>query len=138
MIPELVASAHGTVLELGPGTGGQFPRYDKSRVKHIYGVEPNKSMIPFLYDTAKQTGLTNVYTAVAAGIEDLETLRKCGLDEGSVDCVLSIQVLCSVPQPEKIAKALYRMLKPGGELVFYEHVISQDPVTRFMQGKLMR
>ena len=46
---------------------------------------------------------------------------------------MSVQVLCSVPQPEALAKSLYRVLKPGGQMIVYEHVKSEDYVSHFVQ-----
>jgi hypothetical protein len=43
--------------------------------------------------------------------------------KGEADCVLTIQCLCSVPQPKEMIRGLYGYLKNGGEWIVYEHVI---------------
>ncbi|KAL2272117.1 hypothetical protein FJTKL_08211, partial [Diaporthe vaccinii] len=134
-VPSLVASAHGVVVDLGPGAGTQLDRFDASRVEHIYGVEPNTAFAPAFADRLRETALgqDGKYTLVSCGVEDGEALARFGLVEGSVDCVVSMQVLCSVPDPELQARHLYRLLKPGGELLFWEHCRNKDVVTRAVQ-----
>lgn len=96
-MPALVASAHGVVLELGPATGNQLERFDAARIEHVYGVEPNTG---FARAFAARLGATRLgqdgkYTLVPCGVEDEAALAGYGLAEGTVDCVLSIQVMVS-------------------------------------------
>lgn len=100
-VPSLVASAHGVVVDLGPGAGTQLDRFDASRVEHIYGVEPNTAFAPAFADRLRETALgqDGKYTLVSCGVEDGEALARFGLVEGSVDCVVSMQVLVSLPLP---------------------------------------
>jgi len=123
------------VLEIGPGSGNQLSRYDRSKVERIYGVEPNVDLHAALRATIKECGLSDVYTIVPCGVEDGEVLRKYGVEGESVDTVLSVQVLCGVPRPEVVVKELYRFLKPGGQMIVYEHVRSDDFVSRSVQRK---
>lgn len=59
------------------------------------------------------------------GIEQLPALMANGLAPASVDCVVSILTLCSVPDPTtSIPDFLKTFMKPGGSLVFFEHVSS--------------
>ncbi|CAD6576928.1 MAG: hypothetical protein ASARMPREDX12_008052 [Alectoria sarmentosa] len=133
-LPALINKAYGTVLEVGPGSGNQLPRYDVSRIDRIYGVEPNPDLHDALRATIKQHGLSDVYTIVPCGVEDSAELAHYGIRAGSVDTVTSVQVLCSVPQPAEMAGELYRLLKPGGQMVVYEHVESEDWLSRRVQG----
>ena len=136
-VPELVAKAHGTVLELGPGSGTQIPRYDVSKIDRIYGVEPNVDLHDALRGNVKKHGLSDIYTIVPCVIEDFAKLKEYGLEPETVDTVTSMQVLCSVPKPEALAKDLYRLLKPGGQMIVYEHVKSEDYVSHFVQCLLL-
>lgn len=97
-VPSLVASAHGVILDLGPGAGTQLHRFDAARVEHIYGVEPNTAFAPAFADRLRETALgqDGKYTLVSCGVEDGETLSRFGVVEGSVDCVVSMQVLVSL------------------------------------------
>ena len=81
--------------------------------------------------------MSDIYTIVPCGVEDFDTLREYGITEESIDTVTSIQVLCSVPRPAVMIKAMYRLLKPGGQMIVYEHVRSDDRVSQFVQGKVV-
>ncbi|KAH8785488.1 S-adenosyl-L-methionine-dependent methyltransferase, partial [Diaporthe sp. PMI_573] len=126
---------HGIVLDLGPGAGTQLDRFNAARVAHAYGVEPNTAFAPAFNDRLRETalGLDGKYTLVPCSVEDGEALARFGVVEGSIDCVVCMQVLCSVPHPEEQARHLYRLLKPGGELLFWEHCRNTDVVTRAVQ-----
>ena len=133
-VPELVASATGTVIEYGPGSGSQVSRYDPKKVTKIYGLEPCEGLHTQLRENVKKAGLSDIYTIVPCGIEDAETLRRYGVDKEAVDTVLSIQVLCCVRDPKETVAALYRLLKPGGQMIVYEHVKSWDLISSAVQG----
>ena len=79
--------------------------------------------------------MMNVYEILTCGIEDVAELKSRGITPGSIDTVLSVQVLCSVPYPDETMRRLYALLKPGGQLVVYEHVRSKDVVSRLVQSK---
>ena len=132
-VPKLVSEAHGTVLEVGPGSGNQLPRYDISKIDRIYGVEPNVNLHDALRSNIKKHGCSDVYTIVPCGVEDLDKLREYGIKPESIDTVVSVQVLCSVPRPAALVKDIYRLLKPGGEMVVYEHVKSKDFISYSVQ-----
>lgn len=134
-LPSLVAKAYGTVVEVGPGSGNQLSRYNRSTINQIYGIEPNVDLHPALRQTIKENGLSDIYTIVPCGVEDFDGLRKYGITEGSVDTVMSVKVLCSVPKPEVMVKAMYRLLKAGGQMIVFEHVRSEDWITQTVQGK---
>lgn len=122
------------MVELGPGSGNQASRYDASKVTKIYGIEPNAGLHEKLRTRIKQAKLDDIYTIIPCGVENVSELEKYGISEESVDTVLTCQVLCSVPEPEETAHHLYRLLKRGGKLIAYEHIKSQDSVSRTVQG----
>ena len=133
-MPSLVASAHGIVLEIGSGVGNQLDRFDKSKIDHIYGVEPNPSFVPPLLAEVERAGLHGKYTLILGPVEDKELLAKHGLKENSVDCILCVLTLCSVDNPDETMRWLYKLLKPGGVFIFWEHRRSNDFITRLVQG----
>lgn len=133
-IPALVSEASGVILELGPGIGNQLPRYDIEKITKVYGVEPNIALHNSLREKIKACGLSDVYEIVPCGIDDVGELEKHGIVFGSIDTVLSVQVLCSVPDVEKTLRRLYALMKPGGRLVMYEHVKSTDVVSTVVQS----
>ena len=135
VIPRLVPQCSGVVLELGPGLGNQLCHFDKSKVTRIIGVECNPHFAPDCQQQIKERGLQNIYELILSGVQDSDVLQKHGIVAGSLDTVLSIQVLCSVPDPEAMAKKLYRLLKPGGKLIFWEHHRNSDWLTATVQCK---
>ena len=104
------------------------------KVTKIYGVEPNVDLHDALRKAVKENGLSDIYTIVPCGVESAAELKKYGLEPESVDTVLSVQVLCSVPRPAETVKRLYELLKPGGQMIVYEHVKSMD----FCSGLVQR
>lgn len=74
------------------------------------------------------------YKLVAAGIEDSDKLRREGISEGSLDSLLSIQVLCAVQDPKIVMKEVWKLLKPGGKFIFWEHGWSKSRLTMAEQG----
>ena len=133
-VPGLVSKASGVVLELGPGIGSQLPRYDTAKISKVYGVEPNLDLHQALRQKIKAIGLSDIYDIVACGIEDTDVLEKHGIAPATVDTVLSVQVLCSVPEPDRVLRRLYTLMKPGAQFLVYEHVISSDMMSRMIQS----
>lgn len=134
-VPALVCEASGVVLELGPGLGSQLPRYDTSKITKIYGVEPNVDLQKSLRENVKASGLIDVYEIVPCGVEDVAELKRHGIVLDSIDTILSVQVLCSVPDANETLRRLYALLKPGGQLIVYEHVKSKDMISNVVQSK---
>ncbi|KFY61857.1 hypothetical protein V496_04843 [Pseudogymnoascus sp. VKM F-4515 (FW-2607)] len=135
-VPSLVWSAHGKILELGPGPGNQIHRYDPSLVDFIYAVDPNLQYRDEIAAKVRKAALEDKYKFLACGVEDSEILRSEGITEGSLDTVLSIQVLCSVGDVESVMKEVWKLLKPGGSFVFWEHVSNKDAITAVAQACL--
>jgi SAM-dependent methyltransferase len=108
--PALVGALRGTVLELGPGAGGNLPYY--SRDVRWLGIEPD--------DTARDQ------TRAAAAALDMRAQVLPGqvedLADASVDAVVCSFVLCSVADQEATLAQVRRVLRPGGRFVFAEHV----------------
>lgn len=137
-IPALVHSAHGIVLELGACTGNQLPRLDKSKLTQVYGIEPNTWFEPALTKRIAEHGLTELYTPVWTRFEDAGAeLERLGVEQGTVDCVICIQVLCSTSDPAESVRECWRWLKPGGELLFCEHGANKDWITRIAQRECL-
>lgn len=118
IIPSLLKAADGVVLELGPGPGNQLHRFDMSRVDRIYGVEPNPRYQNGINAKLLKNGIQDRYKLIASGIEDSDVLRREGVTEGSLDSVLSIQVLCAVRDPRVVMKEVWKLLKPGASSSF--------------------
>jgi ubiquinone/menaquinone biosynthesis C-methylase UbiE len=112
---ELLAGLKGTVIEVGAGIGSNFEHYPETVAK-VVAVEPE----PYLRDKATQAATSApVPVRVVDAIADALPLEDAAADAG----VASL-VLCSVPDQATALAELHRVIKPGGELRFYEHVVS--------------
>jgi ubiquinone/menaquinone biosynthesis C-methylase UbiE len=114
---QLLAAAEGATLELGAGTGLNLEHYPEA-VTRLVLTEPDEHMRRRL---ARRVSEIHPSTEiVAAGVEQLP------FPDGSFDTVVVTFVLCSVAQQEAALAEVTRVLKPGGRLLFLEHVRSDD------------
>lgn len=115
---ELLDGLHGRVLELGAGHGLNFKHYP-STVDQVIAVEPE----PFLRARAQEAAReVEVQIRVVDGIAD-----ELPAQDGSVDAAVASLVLCTVPDQPRALAELHRVIRPGGELRFYEHVLDDRP-----------
>ncbi len=133
-MPSLFRSAQGKILELGPGSGNQIQRYDPSLVEFIYAIDPNPHYRDAIAAKVKKLDLQDKYKFLACGIEESEILRREGITEGSMDTILSIQVLCAVGDVKTVMRQVWKLLRPGGSFVFWEHERNKDTVTAMLQS----
>jgi ubiquinone/menaquinone biosynthesis C-methylase UbiE len=121
---EMLAGLSGRVLEVGPGSGLNFPHYPPG-VREVVAVEPE----PYLRSRAVEAAAAaDVRIRVADGTAD-----ELGVEDGSFDAVVVSGLLCSVADPEAALTEFHRVLRPGGQLRFYEHVRSRDLVFAWFQ-----
>ncbi len=113
LCPALLAGLRGTVLELGPGAGGNLAHYHED-VRWI-GVEPKAANRERTRRAAARLGRPSV-RVVAGRAEQLD------LPDDSVDAVAATFVLCSVGDLDAALAEVVRVLRPGGRYVFAEHV----------------
>jgi SAM-dependent methyltransferase len=113
----LLGNLHGTILEIGPGTGPNL-RYYPAGIDWV-GIEPNPFMHFYLQQSIRALGGAAGRFRIESG--DPAGSRLPALDN-SVDAVVSTLVLCSTPHPEQNLQEILRVLKPGGCFVFIEHV----------------
>jgi SAM-dependent methyltransferase len=104
----------GTVVELGAGHGLNFPHYPPT-VSAVIAIEPEPTLRAHATEAAANAP---VPVRVLGGVAD-----ELPLEDASVDAAVASLVLCSVPDPDRALAELHRVLRPGGELRFYEHVI---------------
>ena len=123
VMPLIQNNASGICLDIGPGSGQWLYLFAKAKnpdIKKIYGVEPNVGLHADLRASAVKAGLSDVYEVIGCGAEDLGT--KGGIQPGTIDTIITVQCLCSIPTPQRIIKDLYPFLRPGGKWLVYEHV----------------
>lgn len=97
-------------------------------------MDPNPHYKDEIATRVKKHDLQDKYKFLACGIEDSEILEAEGVTEGTLDTVLSIQVLCAVKDVQSAMKEVWKLLKPGGRFVFWEHGKSKDALTVLTQS----
>lgn len=125
----LLANAIGHAVEVGAGTGLNLRHYPEA-VTEVLAVEPDPHMFRRL--VAAMDGATVPVRVRRATADALPVQSE------SVDTVVMSLVLCSVPDVRTALDEARRVLKPGGRLVFFEHVRSEDPRFSRWQDRLDR
>jgi SAM-dependent methyltransferase len=112
----LTAGLSGRVLDVGAGTGAQFPYFADRRgdIASLHGVEPDPHMRRQAGERADRLGLD--VDLEDAGAEALP------YDDDSFDYVVASLVFCTIPDPAAALDEVARVLAPGGEFRFFEHV----------------
>ncbi len=123
----LLADAYGDVLEVGAGTGLNLTRY-AGEVNTLTVTEPDASMLRRLQHVAGRTAQST--TVLRAPAEDLP------FEDASFDTVVSTLVLCGVDDQPRAVREIRRVLKPGGRLLFVEHVRSDDAAEARRQDRI--
>jgi ubiquinone/menaquinone biosynthesis C-methylase UbiE len=125
----VLAGAYGRTLEIGAGTGLNLEHYPDA-LDELVLTEPADAMSVRLTRRAARHGPhVRVVTAPA---EDLP------FADDSFDTVAATMVFCTVEQPERALAEVRRVLRPGGQLLFIEHVRSDSPRLARWQDRLHR
>lgn len=112
----------GKVLEIGPGTGANLEYYPDE--VSLTGLEPNPYMHKYLIQKSRETGKQiNIISGNA---------EKIPKDADYFNYVVSTLVLCSVDNMDKSLSEIKRVLQPGGEFLFIEHVAA--PENSYLRG----
>lgn len=114
----LLAEAKGRVFEIGAGTGANLECYPED-LEEVWLSEPDDFMRGRLEEKLASLGREG-FQVSEHRVEDL------GEEAGSFDTAVVTLVLCSVPDAADALKAIYRRLKPGGRLLFLEHVGAEE------------
>jgi len=117
----LLAGLRGRVVELGAGNGLNFAHYPAT-VTEVVAFEPEPALRASAEEAARSAA---VPVTVRAGAAD-----KLPLADGEFDAAVASLVLCSVPDQAGALAELRRVLRAGGELRFYEHVIAHSQPKR--------
>lgn len=118
----LAAGLSGRVLEIGAGTGALFPHVARERSGDLeyHAIEPDPSMRERARSRARKTGFA----------VDLRDARAESLPypDDAFDVVLASLVFCTIADPDAALAEVARVLKPGGEFRFLEHVHADGAV----------
>jgi len=126
------SNVNGRVLEIGVGTGINFPcLHDNPNIESYVGIEPNVHMYPFFYDFIKKYQIPFEISLSNASATDMSDVPS-----NSIDTVIMTLVLCSVPDPlpKKVISEVHRILKPGGKFLFLEHIQADPSVKPVIYG----
>ena len=116
---QLLDGLAGRVLEIGPGNGPNFQHYPPT-VTAVLAVEPEPYLRARAHPAAQQAPVT--ITVVAGDAEHLP------VEDASMDAIVICQVLCSVPDQARALAEVHRVLRVGGELRVFEHVVAEHPL----------
>ena len=123
----VIGAAEGRVLEIGIGSGLNFPLYGAG-VKSVIGLEPSSELLNMARPRA---------AAAAASITLLDaSAETIPLDSGSVDTVVTTWTLCTIPNAAQALTEMRRVLRPGGALLFVEHGRAPEPGVARWQDRL--
>jgi ubiquinone/menaquinone biosynthesis C-methylase UbiE len=111
----------GRVVELGAGDGANFALYPET-VSEVIAIEPEPRFREQAEEAAREA---SVRVTVSPG-----TAEELSIEDESVDAVVASLVLCTVPDPERALAEARRVIRPGGELRFYEHVHAEEQPLR--------
>lgn len=125
----LVSDARGRVVEIGAGTGLNVRHYPDS-IDELVLTEPEPGMRRKLARRLERVGRS-------AHIVDASALHLPFAD-ASVDTVISTLVLCTVPDAEGALREIARVLRPGGQLLFIEHIRASSRFLAAYQDVLLR
>jgi ubiquinone/menaquinone biosynthesis C-methylase UbiE len=123
----LIGKAAGSVLEVGAGTGRNLAHYD-GMIESLVVTEPEPAMLRRLQPKVRE--LAPLAKVLRAPAEDLP------FEDASFDTVVSTLVLCGVDDQERSLREIRRVLKPGGQLLFMEHVRSDDASLARFQDRM--
>jgi ubiquinone/menaquinone biosynthesis C-methylase UbiE len=113
-----LAGLSGTVVEVGAGSGSNFSRYPPE-VERVIAVEPDPDLLALARKAAGER------FRVSQGVAE-----SLPAGDGEADAVVCSLVLCSVPDQAAALAEARRVLRPGGELRFYEHVVPEGGFRR--------
>ena len=125
---KVVPLCKGIVLEIGSGSGLNFPYYKTSKVKKIFALEPDKEMIELARQETKKSSIEITFLQ--------EYAELISLKNNSVDTILLTFSLCTIPDPISALKEMKRVLRSNGCLVYCEHGMAPESSIRKWQNRL--
>ncbi len=126
MSEKVVPLAKGRVLEIGIGSGLNFPHYDSSNVDYVWGLDPS----PQMRKMAERRMIDLPFEVEFIGLSGEEI----PLETNSVNTVLVTYTLCTIPDAVQALREMSRVLTPSGELIFCEHGLAPDEGVRKWQS----
>ncbi len=123
---KVVPLAKGRVLEIGIGSGLNFPHYDSSNVDYVWGLDPSPQMRKMAERRMNDLPFEVEFIGLSGEEIPLET--------NSVNTVLVTYTLCTIPDVVQVLREMSRVLTPSGELIFCEQGLAPDEGVRKWQS----
>jgi len=123
----LVPRASGCVLEIGIGSGLNFPFY-RPAVERIIGLDPSRTLLRRA--AARSSGMLQPIHLIQGSAEAIPIRSE------TVDTVVMTWVLCGIPDPRRALGEMRRVLRPDGQLLFVEHGLAPEPQVARWQHRL--
>lgn len=125
---QIIPLAQGKVLEIGAGSGANFPHYDVTRISKLYALEPNIGMIRLAQKQQSRTKLNIEYIDLPG--------ERIPLEDETVDTVITTFTLGTIPDITEAMRGIARVLRPDGQLIFFELGLSPDRRAQRWQKRL--
>ena len=122
---EFLSNARGIVVDVGPATAENLRFYDPSKVEHVYLIEPTESFQPYIEQNQAASSVNSEWLKVGA--------ENMPLDSESIDTVVSMFTLCTIPDKPAALADIKRVLKPDGQFLFMEHGRTPHRLHRLLQ-----
>lgn len=120
------------------GHGHTAKYLDTTRVTKYVALEPNVLMHDEIRRAADAAGFresSGTFVLLTCGAEDTTTILTSLGGYQPVDTIVSVLTLCSVPEPQETIKSLAtEVLRPGGQVLFFEHVQNPQPHIAWWQA----
>ena len=123
---ELIGPLQGKILEVGAGTGVNFPYY--SGEAEVLAIDPSEEMLAFAKRKLERENLPARIEVQALGIGDASLDKQ--IAPHSLDAIVSTLVLCTIPDPKAAFERFHQWLKPDGKLLALEHIHGEKPLRR--------
>lgn len=117
---EVIGKASGAVLEVGVGTGQNLKFYDPGKCDKVTAIDFSPGMLRKAHARAEKA-------SVPVELIEMDA-QKMSFSDHTFDSAVSTCVFCSVPLPVEGLKEINRVVKPGGDVYFLEHMRVDKPV----------
>ena len=126
------ADVRGDILEIGSGTGINFPcLYNNTLIQSYKGIDPNPNMESYFHEFIKPYPHSFDVRLFNYSVTEMHEIP-----ENSIDTVIMTLVFCSIPDPlpEQALREIHRVLKPGGKFLFLEHMLANPETSPIVNG----
>lgn len=122
----LMSNLKGKVLEIGVGTGYNLVHYNSKTI--VTGIDLSPKMLSKAINKAKKSKKN--FSLLVMNAQNLK------FKDETFDYIVCTCVLCSIPNPVRALEEMRRVLKPNGQILMLEHMISKNSLIAFFENTL--